>query len=138
MRYSALTIAMASLAIGLSSLSTASAAGWEPATATAVIAGAHQSTFMVQAWVTLPQSCYAARIRSTPISLHAPRSFYVEEKAPAAPCKTQSAYRCTVLSPAFPLPIPHTIDVLSQGPKRWKVPVRTTEPGPVPPQCAKG
>jgi hypothetical protein len=112
------------------------APAWEPATATSVNAGASPSTFIVQALVTLPQSCYAARIRSTPISLHTPRSFYVEQLAPSSPC-SNSIYKCTVVSPGFPLPVPHMIEVVSKGPQRWKVAVSTHEPAATPPVCRK-
>ncbi|HEY2553949.1 MAG TPA: hypothetical protein VGI15_01760 [Candidatus Cybelea sp.] len=114
-----------------------SAATWEPATATGVTAGAHHSTFIVEAAVTLPQNCYAARIRSTPISLHTSRSFYVEQLAPSSPCASKTTYKCTAVSPDFPLPIPHQIEVASKGPQRWKVTVSTEEPNPAPPLCRK-
>jgi hypothetical protein len=116
-------------------VSAASAATWEPATATSASAGAHHSTFIVQASVTLPQSCYAARIRSTPITLNTPRSFFVEQRAPSSPC-TGAIYHCTVVSPNFPLPIPHTIEVISKG-QRSKVMVATEEPQATPPLCRK-
>ncbi len=113
------------------------APAWEPATASSVNAGASPSTFIVQASVTLPQSCYAARIRSTPISLHTARSFYVEQRAPSSACSNKSAYKCTVVSPGFPLPIPHMIEVVSKGPQKWKVAVATEEPVATPPVCRK-
>jgi len=120
------------------SITGATASGWGPATATSVSAGASHSTFIVQAAVTLPQLCYAARIRSTPITLHTPRSFYVEQQPTTAPCnKGRTAYQCTVVSPAFPLPIPHMIEVVSKGPKQWKVAVGVEEPVATPPLCRK-
>jgi hypothetical protein len=131
--------AIAVVFVGSASICAQSAPAWEPATATAVSAGASHSTFIVQASVTLPQSCYAARIRSTPISLHAPRSFYVEQLAPSSPCKNGAkAYSCTVVSPEFPLPIPHMVDVFSKGHSEWKVAVHTTKPAAMPPLCSKG
>ena len=130
--------AVIALSFSMLPLACAAAPAWEPATATNVDAGASPSTFIVQALVTLPQSCYAARIRSTPISLHTPRSFYVEERAPSSPCNSSSAYKCTVVSPGFPLPIPHMIDVVSKGPQTWKVAVKTHEPAATPPICRKG
>jgi hypothetical protein len=121
----------------LQSLGVASAAGWEPATATNVSAGAGPSAFIVEASVTLPQMCYTARIRSTPIALHSTRSFYIEQMAPSSKCSSSSAYKCTVVSPAFPLPIPHIIDVYSKGPQKWKITVAVHEPSPAPPICRK-
>jgi hypothetical protein len=135
MRSFALTAPIALICALLPPLSAASAATWEPATATNVSAGATHSTFIVQASVTLPQSCFAARIRSTPITLNTPRSFFVEQRAPSSPC-TGSIYHCTVVSPNFPLPIPHTIQVISKG-QRSKVTVATEEPQATPPLCRK-
>lgn len=135
MRSFALAAPIALLCVLLPPASAASAAAWEPATATNVSAGATHSTFFVQASVTLPQSCFAARIRSTPIMLNTPRSFYVEQRAPSSPC-TGSIYHCTVVSPNFPLPIPHTIQVISKG-QRSKVTVATEEPVATPPLCRK-
>jgi hypothetical protein len=137
MRHFALSTTIALLFSILPSISATAAPSWEPATATAVTAGASPSTFIVQASVTLPNSCYAARIRSTPISLHTPRSFYVEQRAPSSTCNNKSAYTCTVVSPGFPLPIPHNIEVTSKGPQRWKVGVNTHEPTATPPLCRK-
>jgi hypothetical protein len=138
MRYSSLSAVIASSFFVLPSVCVASASGWQPATATSVVAGASHSSFIVQAAVTLPQSCDAARIRSTPISLHTPRSFYIEQLPPSSPCKGTTVYKCTVVSPAFPLPIPHMIEVTSKGPQKWKVPVQTEEPTATPPLCPKG
>ena len=135
MRFS-FSAVLAAFALFVQSAAGADAASWQPATATSVTAGAGHSNFMIQASVTLPKSCYAARIRSTPISLQAPRSFDIEQMAPSSSCSGNS-YTCTVVSPAFPLPIPHMIDVYSAGPKKWKVAVHTTEPVPVPPICRK-
>jgi len=137
MRYLSLLAAVA-LLFSASPVFAQSGPAWEPATATSVSAGASHSTFIVQAAVTLPQVCYTARIRSTPISLHSPRSFYIEQRAPSSPCSNGTKpYTCTVDSPAFPLPIPHTIEVVSNGPHKWKVAVATTEPSPPSPQCRK-
>jgi hypothetical protein len=138
MRPVALSTSALLLFLIIQPLSALSAPAWEPATASSVTAGAHHSTFIVEAAVTLPQNCYAARIRSTPISLHTPRSFYVEQLAPSSPCANKAAYKCTVVSPDFPLPIPHQIEVVSKGPQRWKVAVSTEEPNPAPPLCRKG
>lgn len=135
MRSLALTALIALSFVLLPPGSAASAADWGPATANSVSAGATHSTFIVQASVTLPQSCFAARIRSTPISLNTPRQFFVEQRAPSSPC-TGAIYHCTVVSPNFPLPIPHTIQVVSKG-QRSKVMVATEEPQPTPPLCRK-
>jgi hypothetical protein len=138
MRNSSLWAVIGSLFFILSSVSVANASGWEAAAATSVTAGAGHSTFIVQAVVMLPTRCYAARIRSTPISLHSPRSFYVEQQPLSPTCKSTTAYACTVVSPAFPLPIPHQIDVVSKGPEKQKVAVHMKEPKPTPPLCSKG
>jgi hypothetical protein len=129
--------ALVALSFVLLPLSATIAADWAPATATSVTAGAHHSTFVVQAAVTLPNSCYTARIRSTPITLHTQRSFAVEQLAPSSACKNTAAYHCTVVSPDFPLPIPHMIEVVSKG-QRSKVAVSTEEePPPAQPLCRK-
>ncbi len=120
------------------SVSLAASPAWTPATATNITAGAGHSNFMIHASVTLPQSCYAARIRSTPISLHSPREFYVEQMGPSSPCtKPTNNYTCTVVSPAFPLPIPQSIEVLSKG-QKTKVHVAAHEPAATPPVCSNG
>jgi hypothetical protein len=137
MRNMSLGAALASLFFVFSSAGIANASGWELATATGIDAGAGHSAFIIQAMVTLPTRCYTARIRSTPITLHTPRSFYVEQQAPSSTCKSTAAYTCTAISPAFPLPIPHEVDVVSKGPKKWKVAVHTSEPHAMPPVCGK-
>src|SRR5581483_10431352 len=94
---------------------------WQKATATSVNAGVHSnSTFKVQAMVTLPNQCYMARIVSSPISMHTHRYFTVLQMAPSSPCAQKSQYTCAVISPAFPMPIPQTFEVDSKG-KNWKV-----------------
>lgn len=138
MRYFYSSVAIACSLLALPANAIAAAPAWEPATATSVSAGASPSTFAINASVTLPQRCYAARIRSTPISLHSPRAFYIEERAPSSTCSSKNAYTCTVVSPGFPLPIPHEIDVFSKGPQRWKVMVHPHEASPTPPICGKG
>ena len=137
MRNSTLWAAVASIFFVFSSAGIANASGWDLASASAVEAGAGHSEFIVQAMVTLPTRCYMARIRSTPINLHTPRSFYIEQQAPSSTCKSSTSYVCMVVSPAFPLPIPHQIDVVSKGPKKWKVAVHTSEPHTMPPVCGK-
>ncbi|HVN69233.1 MAG TPA: hypothetical protein VMU38_06270 [Candidatus Binatia bacterium] len=140
MRYFGLSATIA-LLVALAPPVSAATPAWEPATANSVTAGAAESHFNVEASVTLPQSCYSARIRSTPISLHSTRTFYVEQMAPSSPCKATAAFTCTIVSPDFPLPIPQTITVNSKGPagsKKWKVTVHTHETAPAPPMCNKG
>jgi len=136
MRSLILSTAIAASLLVLPSVSLAGPA-WAPATATGITAGAGHSNFIIQASVTLPQSCYAARIRSTPISMHSPRSFYVEQMGPSSPCtKPTNNYTCTVVSAPFPLPVPQTVEVYSKGDKS-KVKVSTKEPAATPPLCNK-
>ena len=140
MRSFVLSATTLSLFLIIAPLSAVSAPSWrEPATAGGVTAGAHHETFIVEATATLPQNCYAARIRSTPISLHTPRSFYVEQLAPSSPCASKTAYKCTVVSPDLPAADPPSNQVVSKGPQRSKVTVSTEEePNPAPPLCRKG
>jgi len=138
MRSLILSAAIASALVVAPSLTLAASPAWTPATATTITAGAGHSNFVIHASVTLPQSCYAARIRSTPISLHSEREFYVEQMGPMSPCtKPTNNYTCTVVSPAFPLPIPQSIEVLSKG-QKTKVHVATHEPAATPPVCSNG
>src|SRR5690242_19968510 len=62
-------------------------ASWEKATATSVSAGVHSnSTFRIQAMVTLPNQCYTTRIVSSPLSERLHRHFTVVEMAPSSAC----------------------------------------------------
>jgi|HubBroStandDraft_4_1064222.scaffolds.fasta_scaffold00002_15 hypothetical protein len=111
--------------------------GWQTATATSVNAGVtSKSTFQIQAYVTLPQSCDMARIRTLAITSQLHRSFIVEQMAPSAPCTGKTVYKCTVVSPNFSLPIPHKFDVDSKG-KTWGVTLSMASPQPVEPLCRK-
>ncbi|HEY2475976.1 MAG TPA: hypothetical protein VGI19_14395 [Candidatus Cybelea sp.] len=135
MRHFGTSAAIALLILGLLPV-VANAQTWQPASASNISAGAAHSTFIVQASVTLPNACYTARVRSTPITLHTSRSFYVEQLAPSGKCtKGTAAYTCTVVSPEFPLPIPHAINVISKGPRTTEVKVSTEESHAAPPLC---
>jgi hypothetical protein len=110
---------------------------WQPATATSVSAGVNsKSTFVVQAYVSLPQQCYAARIRSSEISMNAHRYFVVEQLPPSSSCTKKTAYKCTVVSSSFPMPIPHKFEVESKGQKS-EVTLAMEPPTPIEPMCRK-
>lgn len=113
----------------------AGAASWEPATASTVHAGVgSSSTFVIAAYVSLPNQCYLARIRTSSSALR--RQFVVEQMAPASACTGKTAYHCTVVSPDFSLPISHTFNVHSLG-KMWEVTLASRAPKPLPPMCVK-
>ena len=108
---------------------------WKPATATTVIAGINsQSTFVIDAYVTLPQSCYAARVRTYAVTTGLNRSFIVEQtrsgRCAAAP-PTDAWQRQT-----FSLPIQHKFEVHSKG-KTWQVTMGEHAPAPTQPLCRK-
>jgi hypothetical protein len=108
---------------------------WVPAEATAVNADLNtKSTFIVQAYVTLPKPCYAARIRAMRLDPHSPRYFLVEALPPPGFC-IEVVHHCVVESAPFFFPIPHSVDVVSLGPKRWRVIVGSTVPKPAGPIC---
>jgi hypothetical protein len=110
---------------------------WQPATATSVTAGVNsKSTFVIQADVTLPQSCDAARIRTLSLSKQLHRAFIVEQLAPSSPCSGKTIYKCTVVSPTFSLPIPHKFEVESKG-HTWEVQLAAEAPTPMGPICRK-
>jgi hypothetical protein len=46
------------------------------------------------------------------------------------------AYKCTVVSPTFNLPIPHKFDVMTKG-KTWEVTLASHAPAPLEPECRK-
>jgi hypothetical protein len=124
------TLACASLSVPV-----AVNASWVPAEATAVNAGlSTKSTFIVQAYVTLPKPCYVARIRAMRLDPHSPRYFLVEELPPSGFC-ISVVHHCVVESAPFFFPIPQSIDADSLGPKRWHVIVGSTVPKPVRPIC---
>jgi hypothetical protein len=118
--------------------STAAAASWQPATADAISAGvSSKSTFVIQADVTLPQSCDAARIRTLAVTSQLHRSYIVEMSAPSSPCAGKTMYKCTVVSPNFNLPIPHKFEVDSKG-KTSEVLLAAEAPKPTLALCNKG
>jgi hypothetical protein len=115
----------------------ASAASWQTATATSVSAGVNsKSTFVIQAYVTLPSSCDAARIRTYGISSQLHRSFIVEQMQSSSSCTPKPVYKCTVVSPSFGLPIPHAFEGKSKG-KTWQVHLAMEAPTPIEPMCRK-
>ncbi len=130
-----LGLAAAALLVLLPSIAAADPA-WQKATATSVSAGVNsKSTFVIQASVTLPQSCDLARIRTYAITSQLNRSFVVEQQAPSSMCKGTTMYKCTV-SAAFRLPIEHKFDVFSKG-NMWVVRLAMEPPTPTPPLCRK-
>jgi hypothetical protein len=127
--------AAAALTLIILSPSIAGAASWQPAPAGTVHAGVtSSSTFVIAAYVTLPQDCYAARIRASSSVLS--RSFVVEQMPTSSRCTGKTAYHCTVVSPEFRLPIAHKFNVHSQG-KMWEVTLAATAPAPLEPMCRK-
>lgn len=130
-----LGIAVAFALLVVAPATAVSATTWQPATATMVTAGiASKSTFLIQAYVTLPQSCDIARIRTYGMTTELHRSFIVEQMPPSGACAQKVVYKCTVVSRAFSLPITHTFDVESKG-KTWKVTLAMHTPAPVQPMC---
>jgi hypothetical protein len=125
--------------LALSATVSAPAAGsWSTATATMVTAGVtSRSTFVIQAYVTLPTQCDSARIRTLAVTSQLHRSFVVEEMPPSSTCAGKKPYQCTIASPHFNLPIPHKFEVKSKG-KTWEVTLAMHEPQPVQPMCTKG
>jgi hypothetical protein len=108
---------------------------WVAAEATSVNAGLNtKSTFIVQAYLTLPTPCYAARIRAMRLDPHSPRYFLVEELPPSGFCIEVVHHFVVESAPSF-FPIPHSVDVVSLGPKRWHVIVGSTVPKPAGPIC---
>ncbi len=136
MRY--LRLAALALFVLPPALAAAATPSWQPATATSVNAGiTSKSTFVIQAYVTLPQQCDAARIRTLAMNSQLHRSFIVEQLPPSSPCTGKTAYKCAVVSPTFQLPIPHKFEVESKG-KTWEVTLPMASPSPMEPLCRKG
>ncbi len=135
MRNFCLAVTLVSLVFA-PAIAAAASPSWQPATATVVSAGVKKSTFIIQAYVTLPQSCDTARIRTLSINSQLHRSFIVEQMAPSSPCSGKTAYKCTVVSPEFQLPIQHPFEVESKG-KAWEVAPAMEPPTPVEPMCRK-
>jgi len=112
----------------------ASASSWQTATATTVIAGSNgRSTFVIDAYITLPQSCYAARVRTYAVTAGLNRSFIVEQHA-GSMCGG-APYSC-VAAQTFSLPIQHKFDVHTKG-KTWRVTMGAHAPAPTQPMCRK-
>ncbi|HET6276233.1 MAG TPA: hypothetical protein VFE16_09925 [Candidatus Cybelea sp.] len=110
---------------------------WTTATATSVTAGVtSKSTFQIVAYVTLPQQCDMSRIRTLDITSQLHRSFIVEQMPPSTTCSGKPAYKCTVMSPTFRLPIQHKFEVETKG-KTWEVPLSMESPHPMEPMCGK-
>lgn len=118
----------------LSPTPAASAASWQTATAVSVIAGINgHSTFVIDAYVTLPQSCYAARVQTYAVTAGLNRSFIVVQRA-GSTC-SGAAYSC-VAQQTFNLPIQHKFDVHTKG-KTWHVTMGASAPAPTQPLCRK-
>lgn len=115
----------------------AGAASWQPATARAVQGGvSSKSTFVIVAYVTLPQQCDVARIRTLNVTSQLHRSFIVEQMPGSSTCTGKTVYNCMVVSQNFMLPIPHKFDVETKG-KTWEVTLGASAPSQVKPMCAK-
>ena len=132
MRY----LSLAAVALLALSPSIATAASWTPATATSVEAGNNgRSTFTIQAYLTLPTQCHAARIRTATLSMSGHRSFVVEQMASSSPCAA-ALYKCTVVA-SFNLPVTQQFEVDSQD-KKWEIHLAPERPTPTQPMCRKG
>jgi hypothetical protein len=128
-----LGLAAAVLLVLLPSIASADTS-WKPATATSVIAGINsRSTFVIDAYVTLPQSCYAARVRTYAVTAGLNRSFIVEQRG-GSMC-SGAPYSC-VAAQTFSLPIQHKFDVHTKG-KTWRVTMGAHAPAPTQPLCHK-
>jgi hypothetical protein len=128
-----LGLAAAVLLVLPPSIATA-APSWQPATATSVIAGVNsRSTFVIDAYITLPQSCYAARVQTYAVTTGLNRSFIVVQRA-GSTC-SGGAYSC-VAAQTFNLPIQHKFDVHTKG-KTWHVTMGEHAPAPTQPLCHK-
>ena len=107
---------------------------WEPATAASVTAYAEHSDFRIDAYISAPNACYSARVRTALGS--SGRTFFIEQmKSATATACSPSPYHCSVVSGPIALPIPQSITVSSAN-KNWKVHVMTGEhPSPMTPMC---
>jgi hypothetical protein len=115
----------------------AAASSPSPATATSVTAGiTSKSTFVVQAYITLPQSCYAARFEQILQTPHLHRHFSLLQVPPSSPC-TGPQYKCTVVSPNYNLPIQMPFEVNTKD-RVFEVHLSTHAPQPIEPLCRKG
>lgn len=132
MRYLALSVA--ALLVVPPTVAPAASSGWQPASATSVIAGiSSRSTFVIDAYVTLPQSCYAARVQTYAVTTGLNRSFIVVQRA-GSMC-SGPAHSC-VAAQTFSLPIQHKFDVHTKG-KTWHVTMGEHVPPPTQPMCSK-
>jgi hypothetical protein len=135
MRHLRFTAAIALLALAPSIAAAASSP--QLATATIVNGGiTSKSTFVVQAYVTLPQSCYAARFQQILETPHLHRHFAVLQVAPSSTC-TGPQYKCTVVSSNYNLPIQQPFEVATKG-KVWEIHLGTHPAQPIEPMCRKG
>jgi hypothetical protein len=126
--------AMALLAVASSIAAAASSP--QLATATIVNGGiTSKSTFVVQAYVTLPQSCYGARIAQVLQTPNFHRHFLVVQIPPSSNCAGPQ-YKCTVVSPNYNLPIQQPFEVDSKG-NVSKVHLGTHPPQAIEPMCRK-
>lgn len=133
MRYLCLASVIAALAFAPSIAEASS----QLATATSVNGGiTSKSTFVVQAYVTLPQSCYAARFQQVVETPHLHRHFIVWQVPPSSPC-TGPQYKCTVASPNYNLPVQQPFEVETKG-KAWEIHLSMHAPEPIEPMCRKG
>lgn len=115
----------------------AAASSPQLATAASVTGGiTSKSTFVVQAYITLPQSCYAAHFTQILETPHLHRHFSVMQVPPSSPC-TGPQYKCTAVSPNYNLPIQQPFTVNAQG-KAWEVHLSMHAPQPIEPLCRKG
>lgn len=107
---------------------------WAPATAVSVTAYAEHSDFRIDAYLSVPNACYSARIRTALGS--AGRTFFIEQmKSGTQTACSPAPYHCSVVSEPIALPIPQTITVSSAN-KNWKVHVMTEHhPSPMQPMC---
>ena len=115
----------------------AAASSPQPATATSVTGGiTSNSTFVVQAYVTLPQSCYAARFQQILATPHLHRHFSLLQVPPSSPC-TGPQYKCTVVSANLSLPIQQPFEVDTKD-RVFEVHLSAHAPQPIEPLCRKG
>lgn len=102
---------------------------WQPAYATRIEATMNtKSTFVVAAWVTLPNSCYIARIEHrVPIDPKSP-GYFVEQQRKRMTLCGQVIQKCIVTAQFLDPLVPHSIVAASRRETGtdwmlWKVPV---------------
>jgi hypothetical protein len=130
-------LAAAALLVLTPSMASAAGHPWQLAKATTVMAAvnSHTNTFVIDAYVTLPMSCYATSVQTHSVTSDLNRAFAVMQQQPSSMC-TGPAYSC-VASGTFRLPIQHTFNVYTKG-KVWHVHLGTHPPTPTQPMCHKG